>query len=405
MSDRLKVILRVVLFLAFTALVVYGLYFLFFRHPPSVTPSTPSTETMGALPGSAAAGERGTGGETGGTTGQPGVLQPSAVASGGRTLTTLLTTAAISSPTVTSTGGVAYYNPKDGRFYTIDANGNATALSTVQFPQAQSVVFDAHAAEAVIEFPDGSNVIYNFAQATQVTLPKHWESFSFSADGTEVASKSIGNDASSRTLVIATADGTQARVVANLGANADKVDVNVSPTNAIVAFSRTGDIQSSFGRQEIYLIDGQGNAVGNLIVDGPNFSAIWSPDGSHILYSVADSSNSYEPTLWYADSRGDRKGDPRKKLTVATSVDKCTFANAQTILCAVPRTQTAGSGTDSHLSTSPDDLYSLSITNGTSSLLASPAADTRMFNLRVSTDGSRLYFTDEQGRLNTMRLK
>lgn len=406
MHERSALILRVLAFAAATGLLALALYFVFFRQAPSEIPTETETPTGGTT-GLPTAGES-TGGSTAGEEDEgegTGRLPPSQVANGGETLTNLLTSSAIVSPTVTASGAVAYYDPADGRFYTIDSEGNVVSLSRVQFPEAENVTFASDASAAVIEFPDGSNIVYDFTTAKQVTLPSHWEEFSFTDDSTQIVSKSIGGDESNRALVITSADGSGTDVIANLGNNDEKVDVNVSPSNTIVGFSRTGGAQNAFGRQELYLIGMDGEAAGTLTVDGSSFSGIWSPDGSNLLYSVADPSDAYRAALWYVDSEGDKGGGVRIKIGVKTTVDKCTFASTTLIYCAVPRDMTAGGGADSSSITSYDDVYAITLPSGRATLTAIPAVNTRMFDLSVSSDASLLYYTDSAGRLNYIRLQ
>lgn len=408
MSDRAKLILRLALFLGVTALIATALYFAFFRTPPAVieTPDT-SVDANGNLIGAGDATDDGTTPDTStddDTTTGTGTLPVADVASGGATTTRLLTTTAIVSPTTTVSGALAYYNPGDGHFYTINDNGEATLMSQASFPSAETVTFDKGATTAVIEFPDGSNVVYDFTSATQVTLPSHWEDFSFNDDGSAIASKSIGNDTSNRSLILSSTDGTHTEVVAALGANDSKVDVNMSPSGTVVAFSATGSAQT-FDRNEMYLIGTDGDVVGSLIVQGTNFSAIWSPNGLNLLYSVADPSNNYRPALWYADSRGDRHGDVRLHLGPETWVEKCTFASTSIVYCAVPNDVTDGSGDNHSLVDSNDSLYKIDLSTGKATLAGFAAAETQMFNLTVSDDGDTLYFQDDAGRLLSMRLK
>ena len=409
MSERAKFILKIVAFLLACILLALAIYFVFFRSAvTTITSSTgTTTSTVGTLPGSTTGTPGGnTAGGTG-TTGNGGTsLTPSKVANGGSTFTTLLTNTTIESPTVTANGTVAYYDPADGKFYTIDANGNVVALSQQSFPKADNVTFSTGATEAVIEFPDGSNVVYNFETAKQVTLPNHWQDFSFSGDGSEIAAKSIGTDASNRALVVTSADGSSTTVLANLGSNDEKVTVDWSPNNSVVGFSATGvNAGGSFGRQEIYLIGPDGAASGSLMVDGTNFHAIWATDGKHMLYSVADPNDGYKAALWYADSRGDRAGDSRRKMGIQTTVDKCTFTSSTIAYCAVPREMPNGGGSNSSLVTSYDDVYKLDVTSGNAHLVAIPAADTRIFSPSVSADGAYFYYTDGSGRLNVIRLQ
>lgn len=409
MSDRLKILLRLVIFIFVVIGLGAALYFAFFRGAPAVidTDEAEVQTANGSLPGAGDAEERTNGGtSTDGTSNNgTGTLPPSAVAEGGATVTRELTSSEVLSPTLTVDGTVAFYDPADGRFYTINNDGELELMSQKQFPQAETVTFASDVSSAVIEFPDGSNIVYGFNSGKQVTLPSHWEDFSFSGDGEQIAGKSIGSDPTNRSLVVTSTDGSQTQVVASLGENDDKVEVNWSPSGKVVAFSRTGVAQTGFGRQEYYLIGLDGEASGILIVEGSDFSAIWSPDSEHVLYSVAESSDNYRPSIWYADSEGDRGNDPRTRLNLSTWVEKCTFASASTLYCAVPDEMVDGAGSDPRLVTSADSLYRIDLPSGRTTLLGYASAEMQMFNLSVSSDNSTLYFQDEDGKLNSMRLK
>ncbi len=407
LSERSKTILKLVAFLGVTFVIGFALYTLFFSSSPSVSGpgnTTSDNTNQGSLPNAGDSNGTPTTSQPG-TDDEPGRLEPSPVADGGLTFTTQITNTAVSSPTIMTDGNIAYYDPADGRFYSINEKGTVEALSLAQFPEAENVVFDAGATEAVIEFPDGSNIVYNFETAEQVTLPEHWSEFSFSADGTDIASKSLGNDVSSRALVITSADGSSTEVVASLGDNADKIDVDWSPAGDIVGFSETGGGASAFGQNKIYTIGTDGEASGIFTVNGSNFLSEWSPSGKYLLYSVADASDDYRASLWYVDARGDRKGDTRVRLSVKTTANKCAFASETVVYCAVPNTMPTGGGTSASLITSPDTLYKITVPSGKASVAAIPAADTQMFNLSLSADGDILYFTDESGKLNVIRLQ
>jgi hypothetical protein len=402
MSDRAKVILRIIAFISAVTLIGVALYFAFFRGAPTVVPTADDADTnpTGSLSGAGEAGEL----PSAGTTTKPGTLPPTQIAAGGSTVVRQLTTSAVLSPTLTASGALAYYDPADGRFYSITNAGEATAISPKQFPAASNVIFSNNADNVILEFPDGSNIVYGFNSGKQVTLPSHWEDFSFSSDGNAIAGKSIGNDASNRSLILTSTDGSQTQVIAALGNNSSKVSVNLSPSSNIVAFSRTGQIQSGFGREEYYLIGLDGQAAGALIVDGSNFSAIWAPDGSHLLYSVADPSNSYSAALWYADSRGDRYGDARVRVNLSTWVEKCTYADASTLYCAAPKTIAEGDGADHSLATAMDNIYRISVPSGKVTLVGYPAVQTHMSNLSLSADGTTLYYLDSDGLLSALRV-
>jgi hypothetical protein len=408
LTEKQQFILKVSGFLAITGLMGLFLYFLFFNQGPDIVPTTdtPTDQTPGTNTGlpQADTGTPGTG-TTPGDDNQSGSLPVSPVANGGVTKTTQLTNARIISPTPTPNGDLAYYDPRDGKFYTIDDGGNVVTLSQQQFPAAESVTFSDQADQAVIEFPDGSNIVYNFSQGKQVTLPAHWEDFSFSKDGNSLATKSVGNDPSNRSLVITSADGSSAQSIAALGDNQDRVDVNWSPDGDIVGFSKTGGGGSAFGQNEVYLIGTDGEASGVLIVNGSNFKNLWSPNGANLLYSVADAGDEYRASLWYGDALGDRRGDTRMRLSLKTTANKCTFASDTLAYCAVPLEMPAGGGSAPSLIKSGDLLYSVSFPSGRSNLVAIPEKETEMSDLHVTPDGNQLYYTDTFGRLNVMQLK
>jgi hypothetical protein len=131
MSERLKMVLKLLGLLAVTALIAFGLYEIFFGGGPNIpgTSPEPGGTTTGGLPvageGQPGSGTTAPGEETPGS----GHLAGSPVANGGLTQTTLLTTAGVKQPTITAAGTVAYYDPQDGRFYTIDEKGNVELLS------------------------------------------------------------------------------------------------------------------------------------------------------------------------------------------------------------------------------------------------------------------------------------
>ncbi len=408
-SERTQMVMKLALLFGVTGLIALSMYFLFFRAKPDITPpvvdnGSPTTD-IGGLPSS------GTGGSTGGGVTPPtggtgnGQLPSSPVANGGRTDIITLTTSAVTEPTLMGNGAIAYYDEADGKFYSINKNGGVVLLADTKFPEAENITFSSTATEALVEFPDGSNVIYDFSQGEQVTLPPHWEDFSFSENGDEVASKSITTDPSARALVVTSADGSTTKVVAPLGANDDQVSVNWSPDGSILGFSRTGSNGSAFGQNEIFLIGADGEAAGILLVNGTNFNAIWSPNSSNLLYSVADAGADYKATLWYADKDGDRKTAARKSIPLQTLAEKCTFASDSVAYCAVPTVMPTGGGTSPSLITANDNIYRVDLPTGRVSLLAIPSVNTKMFNLEVSAAGDLLYFTDKSGRLNYLRLK
>lgn len=398
LSYRTKRILGIIALFGSATIIGIILFYLFTGIPIIEEEILVEEGVIGGLTGAPEAGERPT------VTEEEGVLTPSPVAQGGPTFTQRLTTTAITSPTLIDGAGIAFYNDQDGRFYKIDESGELISLSSTTFPKAESVVFADTADIVAIEFPDGTNILYDFETEEQITLPSHWEEFDFSSDGETVVSKSISNDASQNTLVTTSSDGSRTEVLTPLGTNADKVTVNYSTNNSVVGFSQTGATSLGFGRYEIYLIGNEGQESGNLIVEGGNFSALWSPTSTYLLYSVAWSANNDRPSLWVSQGTGDI-GSNRMNLGVETWVEKCTFTNDSTIICAVPYEMPDSAGLDHRLVTATDSLYEINLKTGTKRLLGYPALDMQMSNLSISNDNSVLYFVDSYGRLNFMNLE
>lgn len=401
LSPRVKLLLAFIGFIAVTTLLGWLLITLFFGAKPTIEEEGEeevTEEEDGRLSLSEEIEQR-EGQEEEEATG----TLPSPVADGGEVFTQRLTASAVTAPTIVG-DAVVFYNPRDGLFYMIDSSGELIAITSEAYKQAESVIIADSGDMAALEFPDGSNIVYNLETGTQTTLPSHWEGFEFSGDGDEIVSKSLVADPNANALIVSSSDGSRTTVVTALGNNADKVTANWSPNNNIVAFSETGQTQAGFGRKEIYLLDFSGEAIGSLIVEGGNFSAVWSPTGSAILYSVSLASENDTPSLWYTNATGSI-GSQRERIKLQTWVEKCTFKTETTAICAAPREVTAGSGLDPRLIESADDVYTINLTTGRVSLLATPATDTQMFNLSISDDDSTLYYTDEYGRLNFIRLK
>ena len=398
MPQRLKMLLGFLALIGVTALLGFLGYWFLFRHPPAVidVDEEEEEETVGGLTGSEDAGEID---EDQLTEEELGILEALEALEGVEVSAVQLTSSTVLSTTLTADGTIAYYDPSDGRFYTIDENGNIVALSNEQFPSAETVLFSDEAEMVAIEFPDGSNVLYDFAAEEQTTLPSHWEEFEFSPESEEVISKNITVDPGSTSLVVTSTDGSKTQVIASLGTNEEFVTLDWSPDGDVVGFSQTGLAQTGFGREQIFLIGADGESVGAIVVEGLMFDSIWAPSGDTLLYSVADVSQSYRPTLWSVDISGSDIGTDRMRYGVETWVEKCTFADSTTVYCAVPREINDGEGLDIELVDSPDDVYEIDITSGRAELVAAPTTDYQMFNLNITEGEDTLYFTDENGIL------
>ncbi|TAK03988.1 hypothetical protein EPO34_02400 [Patescibacteria group bacterium] len=407
MDERVKRGLQIAAFVGSVLLIGTGLYFAFFRgqagpsRPPAAVPAAPAAP--GSLPsaglGAPAPAPRP-------TTAAPR-LRASAIANGGATSTNEV--AATPAKAIVAAGsGISYYDPADGKFYGVDADGNVRALSEQAFPQASDVEWNKGADKAVIEFPDGSNVVYDFATQTQVTLPAHWEDFHFSPGSDEILAKSMGLDPNNRFLVVSNGDGSNVKSIQALGNNAHKVTVAPSPNDQVVAFADTADpLPGGIGRKLIVPIGKNQEHFKGLAVEGFGFSPNWAPDGARLLYSVSGDFSSYLPQLWIVDATAATMGEHRQALPINTWADKCAFSGNNSLLCAVPRALPANAGLQRGLADAvADDLFRVDLATGAASRVAVPATNTRMTGLTVTADGSAVFFKNEfTGTLESIRLK
>lgn len=405
-----KKIAAILLFIAVTVGIGYALYSLFFR---AVGPeAVPPTEVNENVPGVGLP-EAGIGAPV---TGGPAVPLPevtpgapapgvSAVADGGVTVVTPVAPVPTVGASLSSTGSLNYYNQSDGKFYRVGPDGTVASLSNKEFFNVSDAQFDPTGNKAILEYPDGSNILFDFKTGTQVTLPKHWEDFDFNATGTQIAAKSIGLDTANRFVVVSNPDGSGARAVQEMGPNADKVKIAFSPSGQVVATSETGD-KSGVDRQEVYLVGQHGENFKSMVVEGLDFRPTWAPSGQQMLYSVAGSLSDWKPQLWIVDAQGNDIGRNRKSLNVNTWIDKCTFSGDDTLFCAVPQDQPRGLGLQPEIANQlTDDLYKIDLITGLQTKIATPEGGHSIGKVMVSSDKKTLYFTDTgSGILNKVKL-
>ena len=302
---------------------------------------------------------------------------------------------AITNPRVDPSGRVQFYNDRDGKFYKMNADGTTELLSDQTFFRVDNVTWSPTKNEAVLEYPDGANISYNFDTKEQVTLPKHWEDFSFSPLGDKIASKSIALAEENRWLLTANADGSQITLIEPLGRNADKVTVDWSPNKQVVALSRTGNPLGAF-REEVLFVGLAGENFRSITVEGRGFQSQWSPSGERLMYSVYSDRTDYKPELWIVNAQGDDIGTGRRQLAVNTWAEKCAFSDERFVYCAVPNTLQRGAGFAPEVADStPDTIYRIDTQTGLRTAVETdePHVVDSMF---LSADGRTIYFTDKR---------
>lgn len=291
-----------------------------------------------------------------------------------------------------SAGGINYYAPADNKFYRLNNQGESQELSAVSFYNVENVTWSNDGAKAVLEYPDGANIVYDFNSGKQYTLPKEFEEFSFSSNGSEIAAKVIGERPEHNWLVTSNIDGSGIKFVEPMGENSDKVAVNISPNGQVVALYAKN---TGANDQEVLLIGRNQENFYSLKTLGRGFVGEWTPTGDKLLYSVYSSDNGFRPSLWIADAQGDNVGLNNKRLNLNTWPDKCVFADNETAYCAVPQSLPEGSGIYPAMSSGVyDDFYKIDLRTGISSELNIGNELISAKSLTLSADGRNLYAED-----------
>jgi len=329
----------------------------------------------------------------------------SEIAKGGATKTTALT----DSPTIgmkldQNGSSIKYYEKNSGKFYKLSKNGEKVLLSEKVFHNVQNVTWSPTEGKAVLEYPDGANIVYDFDSEKQVTLPAHWESFDFSPQGDQLVFKSLGKDPDNRWLAVASVNGSKTKIIESIGNNDNLVYDKWSPNNQIIAMHTEG---KDFDRQEVYFIGLNEENFKSTIIDGRGFQPKWSPVGDRLLYSVYSSENQMKPNLWIVNAQGEAIGSGKRNLNLETWAEKCAFADNIIVYCAVPENLAEGAGLFPELAVNTKDaLYQINTSTGSKKLIAIPDGNFNITNITSDKDERYLYFTDSKTeQIHQVKLK
>ena len=394
--NNYRKILFILFFLAVIVFFTAFLYRAFIKPSPATGPETgTSTTTSSAgLPGTPV----GPGQIVPPSTGEglpAGEIKPEAslIANGSLTQTTKLSDSPVAGLTLNEDGdNLQYYDKNDGKFYKIDSQGETTLLSDKVFHDVETVSWNRNKEKAILEYPDGANIVYDFSKNKQVTLPKHWEDFDFSPTSDDIVAKSIGLDPGNRWLIVTSDDGSSKKPIEAIGENADIVTPSWSPNNQTIAMYIKG---VSFNRQELFFVGLNNENFKSTIIQGRGFMPLWSPQGDRLLYSVYSSDNAMRPSLWIVEAQGQNIGSNRKNLRAETWANKCVFKNSNTLICAIPDNLPEGAGLFPELAeNSHDNLYYINTETANKKLLAVPEEAHNMSNLTIVENEQFLFFTD-----------
>ncbi len=397
---RYKKIFLIIGFLGLIFVLGYLLWHIFFATP--TTKIVKTNNSQGTISGLPIAGpNNGSGKALNGNGNLPAVknigglsqtTKSGSLALGGVTKTKALTNSSTLNPTLSSGGGVQYYNTQDGHFYHINNNGQKVLLSSKTFYDVQKIVWSPNKNKAVLIYPDGRKTVYNFQTQKQVTLPFYWHNFSFSPTGNKLVSKSLGLDSENHWLITSNADGSQAKAIVNIGTNDKTVYPSWSPNRQIIAMYTKG---VDFNRQEVYFVGLNNENFKSTMIEGRGFESQWSTKGDRLLYSVYNTNSNLNPRLWVVDAEGNNISKNRQDLGLATWSSKCTFSSDNTVYCAVPESLPRGAGLFPQLANQiKDNLYKVNLSTGAKQLIAIPQGNFNISQVMVSAKNHKLYFTD-----------
>lgn len=430
MNEKLKKILYVIGFLILSALIAFLIYFLFFRDlviedpidlgEETEEPSKPGT----SLPGSEDGGQNiidiGIDEENennededsesipGGSSQETEYQAPSEIADGGKTITEIISFENSYNPTLSPGGDILSYNKETGEFSRLDIEtGESIILDSISYKGAENIEWSPDSTKVLAEFPDGSNVIYDFDKNRQYVLPTNWYNFDFTKDSSGLIFLTESTDPNKRWLSTSNIDGSNYNPIENLGENEKFVDVIYSPNDQYIALSRTGS-PLGLWRQQVIPIGLNDENFKAIEIEGRNYHPLYTPDGTKMVYDCYNLDSNYKPILYVVDVSPSIVGLNHFSLNINTWVSKCTFNNSGTYLfCGVPRELPEGSGLFEEFSKDTiDDIYVINILSGSSIKLAEPTIKINIDSIFLSDDESVLYYTDSSsGAIYSINLK
>lgn len=304
----------------------------------------------------------------------------------------------------TKSNALNFYDYDDQRFYKLDTEGNKVQLSDKQFYKVQDVTFSPVKDQAILEYPDGTTIMYDFDQEQQYTLPNSWTDFEFNAAGDQIAFRELNVQEDYRWLSVANPDGTGKKLIQHLGENDEKIQINWSPNEQIVAQYPELD---NLSRSIVYFIGQNEENFKAIYVDGADVRLAWSPEGDSLLTSSYSPSTGFNPQLQIVTyDPTTNEATAKKTINLETWADKCTYKDNETLICAVPTTMVSGAGMQPDvMKFTPDNLYEVDVNSGSTKKIMENVQNYTMSNLSIGPDGN-LYFIDQNdGTLNKVSLQ
>lgn len=405
----MKRILLIIGFVASVVLVVLLIWYLFFRPlPPSPVEEIPEQPvTILPVPGELEISGGGTLAPTP-TTSETQLPKTATEAQGGPVQTPELESNRNINPQLSPDGkSIVTFDAYDSKFYRVTPDGKTEALSDQTFAGATDVTWSPKSDKAIVEFLDDTKIVYDFNRKQQVaTLPKHWESFTFSPDGENISFKSIAPDPENSWFATANADGSGGELIEPMGRKFNQFTPLWSPSDQIVGLFEEG---LDANRKKLYFIGKNGENFKSVTVEGRDVRAQWSPQGTQLLYSAYSSKSGFRPEVWIVDGLGDTIGNNRRQLNIQTWADKCGFADNTTLYCAIPKNIPEGGGLLPVIAedkSGGEVIYKIDLTTGEKRKIAEPRADLIAQHIQITSDQQMLTFTDKySGKLYRVQLR
>lgn len=386
MSNLRRILLSLAL-LAAAAAIGYGLYWVFFRNSVPDPDQPPGGSGGGQFPTSTAGG---------GATAPTGTGRfPVEPADGLGPFVGDGAIGGIVGAVPSGEGGLRYYDEVRQQFVNLASDGSITPLSPDRFFGVSNVTWAPGKSKAIVQYPDGSNVLYDFATQQQATLPRAMTNFSFDPSGERLASLYLGSSREEQWLVVSNDDGSQIQLVEPVGGKAQNFMASWSPAGQIVGlFAEAIDGQ----RQQVVPIGRNGENFRSFIAPGRGFTAEWSPSGERVLFSVFNESTQGRPTLYIANGTADSFGTDSISLDLSTSADHCAFS-VSSVYCAALDTPPPLLGTyPERAQGQPASLWRIDLSSRQRTRVASLPSG---FNpVGVTVDSQGVYVSDQQsGRI------
>lgn len=388
MSPNLKRILLSLGLIAVAALAGWGLYWLFFRTLPTPIENPPSNMPGGGEFPSAGPS---TGASSTASAGHFPVTPDDGV---GPYVATGQAADRIAGAGVGADGGsVQYYDAGRQQFVRLQADGSVDPLSAAKFYGVSDVTWAPGGSKAILAYPDGSNVLYDFATQQQATLPRAMDNFSFDPTGQKLASLYKGSSPEEQWLVVSNPDGSQIQLVEPISGKVDSFQPNWAPNGQVVGlFHETVD----GSRQQVVPIGRNGENFRSFTAPGLGFVGSWSPSGERLLYSVHSSDG--KPQLYLADGRPQTFGSNSQPLGLAANADQCAFSGTAVYCASLDNPPALVSQYPELAVGQPASLWRVDLTTGVTQRMGQLPAN--MTPGRVFTSDQGVYVADQtSGRL------